>query len=619
MRVFVAAAGFMMSGAAVAAASGVYDAPTPQERYGACGSSAVRRSGPMPAPTAGAYDVDFAINARSTGVTLPGSARLVTIDRRHYAYVPFARAPQLFARIGATATADARGHLVVRSDEVGRCTVELDVRRPWMVWIKGAKRSLPVPTPLLRDRATGALLVPVRLVAELLGATAAWDPRPVAHVNIAYADVYRLVISPASVTASPGSDAQYRVALKQIAGRNLEIPPDRGRVVIDSGVGSSERTTVHVAPDAKPGRYVVVPTMAANTAAYRKIIGGDRAALIVPSPAPATPPPITVPSPEPGPSQAPPSTCRWSAPLRVSVVDGKKLPFTPSPVPVTGTLPSPLPTPVFSWNPSFAVDPQGRVHHGTTDDMSSIVTISGEPCTSITIQVTLYGDGFVPRRSLAIDYGGATVYDAYSPGNADWKKTLAHAEIEAPLNLRNTWLSVDYRQIGYRHDAASAVPLSCTMPAPANGGAAAGDEGCVTRADGRRVYRTGFAARDTSGDVRFGYRLSPRTVAELAYLRAGANTDRPSIAGFGAGISVPPNLATFLAPYGAVAYYPSISGGSTRYRVLRYRGGATLSLTPMFDLPIFIELSATGDRRIGSGPAPSALYQAVTLGAGYRF
>ena len=136
-----------------------------------------------------------------------------------------------------------------------------------------------------------------------------------------------------------------------------------------------------------------------------------------------------------------------------------------------------------------------------------------------------------------------------------------------------------------------------------------------------QTYRTGFNARDDSVELRAGVALVRHgPVAEIGYLRATNNAGRPNVDGFGIALEVPPLLEQTVAGYGSISYYPSLSGGGIRYNAVRYRAGATLSLTPFFERPYFFELAVVGDRRSNASRAPSsAVYQAITLGAGIRF
>lgn len=325
-------------------------------------------------------------------------------------------------------------------------------------------------------------------------------------------------------------------------------------------------------------------------------------------------------------AQAAPTTqpaCRWTAAPYVQVMDGKRLPDLGATPRYDGPVPSPTPTPApLVSNPTIPIDAKGRVHAIGGGTVSSIVTISGGGCTPAHVAVLIYSDGYFPQRSIALDFGLGSVYDEFSPGNIDWRKYLAHAEIEGPLNLRGVWLAVDARSIVYRHQALAAVPLACPPAPPAPGGAAAGDQGCVTAVGGgSQTYRLGFNVRDESAELRAGF--APRRGApaiDAAYFNASNNAGRPAVRGFGVAVEVPPLLDQPVAAYGALSYYPSAGGGGIRYRVLRYRLGATLSLTPLLGRRYFFELVTAGDRRTNLSNAPaSSVYQAIALGTGIRF
>jgi hypothetical protein len=321
----------------------------------------------------------------------------------------------------------------------------------------------------------------------------------------------------------------------------------------------------------------------------------------------------------------PAAPCHWTAAPYVQVMDGKRLPDLGATPVYSAPTPSPTATPApLVANPTFLIDAKGRVHAIGGGKVSSIVTISGGGCTPAHVAVLIYSDGYLPQRSIAFDFGAGSVYDELSPGNIDWRKYLAHAEIEGPLNLRGIWLAVDARSIVYRHQALSGMALACppAPPAPAPGGAAAGDQGCVTALGGRfQQYRTGFGVRDDSAEMRGGIALGRGApVIDAAYLIASNNAGRPTVSGFGVGVEVPPLLDQPVAAYGALSYYPNLGGGGIRYRVLRYRVAATLSLTPLLGRRYFFELATVGDRRTNLSNAPaSSVYQAIALGAGIRF
>ncbi len=254
----------------------------------------------------------------------------------------------------------------------------------------------------------------------------------------------------------------------------------------------------------------------------------------------------------------------------------------------TPSVPHPTPTPVESWNPTFPIDAKGNIHGNSAGRVSSIVTISGGDCTPVQVAVFVYGNGFVPQRSVAIDYGRGSVYDALSPGNVDWRKYLAHAEIQAPLHIRSAWFSADFRSIGYRHDASSSTPLVCPpgAPAPAPGRARRRRGLCYLDHFLSQIYRLRFGDIDRSLELRTGLELVPHgPVAELAYFGASDTANGFTIRGVGYALEVPPSLDQTFGVYGSLSYFPSVTGGGTTSTVWRYRLGATLSLAPLFGRP----------------------------------
>lgn len=257
--------------------------------------------------------------------------------------------------------------------------------------------------------------------------------------------------------------------------------------------------------------------------------------------------------------------CRWEAKAYVAVRDGHRLPHLGA-VPVyAGPAPAVAATPApYVWNPVFPVDAKGRVHGRSDGKVSSILTVSGGGCTETHVAVLVYSDGFVPNRGLALDYGPLT-------------SLAAHAESEAPLRLEKFLLSADARTLG--------------------------------------------RPRDDSLELRSGYAyVRGGPTLEIAYLATANDGLRASARGPGVALEIPPALDQALSADGSLSYYPSLVGGGGDYRALRYRLTGTVSLSEILGSPYYFELSILGDHRsnVGRGPAAQS-YQAVTLGAGYRF
>jgi hypothetical protein len=294
----------------------------------------------------------------------------------------------------------------------------------------------------------------------------------------------------------------------------------------------------------------------------------------------------------------PVAACHWEAKAYVAVRDGTRLPDVGAHAVYDGPAPATRPSPgPFVWNPVFPVDAKGRVHARSDGAVSSIVTISGGGCTPVHVAVLVYGDGFVPRRGIAFDYGPARTYDELSPGTVDWDSFAVHAESEAPLRLRSMWLSADVRSISYTH---AGGPVT--------------DVGGATQ-----TLRPAFDVRDTSVELRTGYapaRGGP--TLEVAYLNASTNAYRPAVNGLGVAVEIPPALAQTLSADGSFSYYPSLVGGGVAYSAIRYRLAGTLSLAALGS-PCYFEVAVLGDHRTSISHAPSPTdYEAVMLGIGYR-
>lgn len=292
---------------------------------------------------------------------------------------------------------------------------------------------------------------------------------------------------------------------------------------------------------------------------------------------------------------AQPAPCRWIAnPPYVALKDRAPIPVLA--IAIRGGAPDPSVAPSYAWNP----DPtrHGRVHAGATGTDSSIVTVSGGGCTPVRVAVLVYGDGYVAQRSVALDYGASQAHDEFDAGRGNVGTLGAHAEIGDPFGVRRTWLSTDVRSIAYLHRAGAVENVG----------------------DGETSERPTFDVRDTSAEVRAGASVvRGGLVAELAFLEAASNTTRPSVAGLGISIEVPPALSQTFSAYGALSYYPNVSGGGVRYRAVRFRAGATLSLLPFFGHPYYLDLAAVGDRRSDASRAPASVrFQGVVVGLGYR-
>ncbi len=296
-----------------------------------------------------------------------------------------------------------------------------------------------------------------------------------------------------------------------------------------------------------------------------------------------------------------PAACRWTAPPFARVRDNTRLPdLHAKPEYGPGAAPATLPTPAaYTWNPVFPIDNGGRVHARSDGTVSSIVTISGGGCTPAQVAVLVYGDGFVPQRGLALDYGPVETSDELSAGKGDFATVMLEGQAEAPLRLRNVWISADARSVGYHHAAGPVTDVGGTT----------------------QTYRPAFDVRDNSIELRSGVALRPGgPVLELAYLNAATNAFRPSVNGLGFAVEVPPALGETFSAFGAASYYPSLVGGGIAYSAVRYQVGGTLSLAPSFGRPYYFELSLVGDSRTKTSGAPaSASYGGIMLGIGYRF
>jgi hypothetical protein len=289
--------------------------------------------------------------------------------------------------------------------------------------------------------------------------------------------------------------------------------------------------------------------------------------------------------------------CRWVAhPPYVQIAEGSAIPVLADAEFASGAAPGLAPEPHYEWNPDLTRG--GRVRIDARGDDSSIVTVSGGGCTPVRVAVLVYSSGTVAQRSLALDYGDSQAHDEFSSGAGEFGTVAAHGEFAEPFGTRQAWLSGDVRSIGYVHRS-----------------------GEVASTAGGVSLQPTFGVRDTSGEFRGGIALATGgPVAELAYLAATSNTSRPTVGGFGLAVEIAPQLQRTFGAYGALSYYPNLTGGGVRYRAVRFRAALTLSLLPFFGQPYYLEFGALGDRRSDASRAPSsASFQGLAAGLGYRF
>jgi hypothetical protein len=296
------------------------------------------------------------------------------------------------------------------------------------------------------------------------------------------------------------------------------------------------------------------------------------------------------------PAAADSAPCRWIAnPPYVQVKSGSRVPLLATAV--RGTAIDPTAVPAYTWNPDLVR--RGRVRIAADGTVSSIVTVAGGGCTPVRVAVLVYSDGYVPQRSVALDFGDSQAHDEFDSGRGSFETLASHAEIGDPFGLYRTWLSADLRSIAYLHRAGTVENVG----------------------DSEMQEQPTFGVRDTSLEIRAGKTvIKGGLVADLTFMTAGSNTPRPGVSGFGIGIEVPPTLQQTLSAYGALSYYPNLTGGGVRYRAVRFRTGGTLSLLPFFGYPYYLDLAAVGDRRSDASRAPGAVrFQGIVFGLGYRF
>ncbi len=296
------------------------------------------------------------------------------------------------------------------------------------------------------------------------------------------------------------------------------------------------------------------------------------------------------------PAAADSAPCRWVAnPPYVQVKTGSPVPLLATAV--RGTAVDPTVVPVYTWNPNLVR--RGRVRIARDGTISSIVTVGGGGCTPVRVAVLVYADGYVPQRSVALNFGDSQAHDEFDAGRGSFETLASHAEIGDPFGLYRTWLSADLRSIAYLHRAGAVEDVGET----------------------ETEEEPTFGVRDTSLEIRAGKTVVPGgLVADLTFMTTGSNTPRPGVSGFGIGLEVPPTLQQTLSAYGAVSYYPNLNGGGVRYRAVRFRAGGTLSLLPFFGYPYYLDLAAIGDRRSDASRAPASVrFQGIVFGLGYRF
>ncbi len=259
-------------------------------------------------------------------------------------------------------------------------------------------------------------------------------------------------------------------------------------------------------------------------------------------------------------------------------------PATPAPVPVT---PAPTVAPTLAPTPAPTAKPA--------------------------MQVFIAGDAIVDPK----------VYNEFSPGNTGGVDAAARVGATIPLGNLSLLAEGDYRQWRYPHRGSTlfdSTSNSGPVPVCGPGGAALGDQGCVTNIGGAgQSFVPSFDARNTDVDGRIGIGVAnPNIYLVASYDTRWANYGYPRIQGLGGGLEKVADYKRPLDVFGSILYYPQVGAGTTlQYRILKYELGLDVKVPKT---PLFIEGGYLGDRGNDKSNAPSDFTdQSFFAGLGIHF
>jgi hypothetical protein len=250
----------------------------------------------------------------------------------------------------------------------------------------------------------------------------------------------------------------------------------------------------------------------------------------------------------------------------------------PSPTPVPTAPPTPVPTVAPTVAPTQAPTPS--------------------PTAAPKAQVFIAADGLLDP----------TVYNEFSPGNKGAISPAGRIGVTVPFSGLSVLAEGDLTTWRYPHRGSTlfdSTSNSGPVPVCGPGGAAVGDQGCVTIiGGGGQIFVPSFDARAYDLDGRVGIGVAnPNIYLVLSYDNRWENYGYPKIQGLGGGLE---KVADYSAPFsffGSVLYYPSVGAGTTlQYRIFKYQAGLTANIP---HTPLFIEGGYLGDRGNNKSNAPS--------------
>jgi hypothetical protein len=221
------------------------------------------------------------------------------------------------------------------------------------------------------------------------------------------------------------------------------------------------------------------------------------------------------------------------------------------------------------------------------------------------------------------------VYNEFSPGSTGGASY--HAKAGAVVDLFGLAILAegDGRQYNYPHRGSTAFDNNSNAgyfggpPVCGPGGAAVGDQGCVTAIGGAgQSFVPSFDAKDSDIDGRLGIGIPfPRVFIGVSYITRWDNYGYPREQGFGYGVEKIPDFEGGFAPYGSFYYYPQVGAGNEiQYSMYKYEGGLALGLKKETGIPLFLEGGYVGDKGFAKLNAPGGFaHNGFEVGLGLHF
>jgi len=265
----------------------------------------------------------------------------------------------------------------------------------------------------------------------------------------------------------------------------------------------------------------------------------------------------------------------------------------PAPTPVPTAPPTPAPTVAPTVAPTLAPTPT--------------------PSPAAKIQTFIAADALL----------NPTVYNEFSPGNKGGISPAGRVGVTVPIDGLSVLAEGDVRTWRYPHR--STLPFTSAdnfdpVPVCGPGGAAVGDQGCVTSIGGAtQTFVPSFDPRETDIDGRLGIGIAnPNVYLVASYDTRWTNYGYPTLRGVGGGLEKVADYSQPFSFFGSILYYPQVGAGTTlQYRILKYEAGITANVPKT---PVFVEGGYLGDRGNGKVNAPSNFqHQSFFAGLGLHF